>query len=649
MRGITACALLVRVQVAEQPLLYVDPEQCEAAGGARNALASALCGAEVWGDALLASVELKLRDRDEMGRPVVSARRVSIGDLETRLAKRVGGAVGFIGFKYSRVLLGAWAVPRAGGDVGAGRQRDRRFVEGARAWEAAKGPRAILHEYFQDKGARSEQMQWHIHTDSVHDADTENATPPFVGRVDFGWAEGLPLPAGARQVQPGWAELACEPCPTKKGAENAAAVALLSALQALRPTDAPLQFLEMRPPAIYAFAAELVDAGAAAAATDVAAVNELRGTGAPADELHCDGTTLIVSVRLARLEKPPAEDAPRPLPWAALGGGGGSDEGAADGGSTGGGVIGSGGLLLEELRRVPVLLGGKVVAVAVEELLRATAARTEAVCHVRVRYHGVTLAFPAPLTPPTSPAPAAAPHTLHLPAAPLVAAAASPASPAPLPPSLWAGVPCWCVLHARVHEVEPSPEQRAVLTGGTGPGGHNDERLSFVSRLVRQWGYASLMDVGCGQGKLPVRLVQDGAFVDGCVQLVGLEPDPKPSVKPERRTAAPSPRRRAHQSSAHVHVHIPRSCRTQNRAPLIHQTLRRAAERVAAALAGEVAAGRATPSVQLYCGSLEDAWRVRPRCEVVTMVEVVEHLDPPQLAAVGDVLLRRVRPRRFVY
>jgi hypothetical protein len=70
---------------------------------------------------------------------------------------------------------------------------------------------------------------------------------------------------------------------------------------------------------------------------------------------------------------------------------------------------------------------------------------------------------------------------------------------------------------------------------------------------------------------------------------------------------------------------------------------------VAAALAGEVAAGRATPSVQLYRGSLEDAWRVRPRCEVVTMVEVVEHLDPPQLAAVGDVLLRRVRPRRLVY
>jgi hypothetical protein len=47
---------------------------------------------------------------------------------------------------------------------------------------------------------------------------------------------------------------------------------------------------------------------------------------------------------------------------------------------------------------------------------------------------------------------------------------------------------------------------------------------------------------------------------------------------------------------------------------------------VAAALAGEAAAGSATPSVQLYRGGLEDAWRVRPRCEVVTMVEVVEHL-----------------------
>ena len=83
------------------------------------------------------------------------------------------------------------------------------------------------------------------------------------------------------------------------------------------------------------------------------------------------------------------------------------------------------------------------------------------------------------------------------------------------------------MLHARVHAVEPPPELRAVLTGGAGPGGHNDERLSFVSKLVRQWGFASLMDVGCGEGKLLVRLVQDGAFVDSCVQLVGLEPDPK--------------------------------------------------------------------------------------------------------------------------
>jgi hypothetical protein len=456
--GMCMCMYTARArhwQAAEQPLLYFDPEQCETAGGARNALASALCGAEVWGDALLASTELKGRDRDEMGRPAVSARRVSIGDLETKLAKRVGGTVGFIGFKYNRVLLGAWAVPRAGGDVGAGQQRDRRFVEGARAWEAAKGPRAILNEYVSYKGALSEQTQWRIHTDSVHNADASK--PPFVGRALFGWPEGLPLPTGARQLERGCVELACEPCPTKKGAENAAAVALLGALQALEPADAPLQFLEMYPPAIYAFA----DAGDAAAATDVAtaepmrwweqclhrclAVPELHGTGpvaaAPAEELHTDGTTLIVSVRLARLEKPPAADTPRPLPWATLapeeGGGGGSGEGAADGGGAGGRVVmSSGGLLLEELRRVPVLLGGRVVAVAVEELLRATAARTEAVCHVRVRYHGDPC---APCTPHVPHVPHA-PHAPHVPCACRTSAhlraPAAPLVPATAPPRL---------------------------------------------------------------------------------------------------------------------------------------------------------------------------------------------------------------------
>ena len=69
-------------QVLDQPLLYVDPEQCSAAGGVRNALASALCGAEVWGDALLASTEL--RGRDGMGRPAISAKQVSVADLEVR-------------------------------------------------------------------------------------------------------------------------------------------------------------------------------------------------------------------------------------------------------------------------------------------------------------------------------------------------------------------------------------------------------------------------------------------------------------------------------------------------------------------------------------------------------------------------------------
>jgi hypothetical protein len=592
--GMCMCMYTARArhwQAAEQPLLYFDPEQCETAGGARNALASALCGAEVWGDALLASTELKGRDRDEMGRPAVSARRVSIGDLETKLAKRVGGTVGFIGFKYNRVLLGAWAVPRAGGDVGAGQQRDRRFVEGARAWEAAKGPRAILNEYVSYKGALSEQTQWRIHTDSVHNADASK--PPFVGRALFGWPEGLPLPTGARQVERGCVELACEPCPTKKGAENAAAVALLGALQALEPADAPLQFLEMYPPAIYAFA----DAGDAAAATDVAtaepmrwweqclhrclAVPELHGTGpvaaAPAEELHTDGTTLIVSVRLARLEKPPAADTPRPLPWATLapeeGGGGGSGEGAADGGGAGGRVVmSSGGLLLEELRRVPVLLGGRVVAVAVEELLRATAARTEAVCHVRVRYHG-------------DPCAPCAPHVPHVPHAPHVPCAcrtsahlrapAAPLVPATAPPRL-------LHRHASCTAAPLSVRRRAVLVRAARARARGRATTRAASRADRRRGArraqrcATLLRVG-SRAAVGLRLAHGRGVRPGqapCAARAGRRarrrlcaaggPRPRPQTLGEaraRRTAAPSPRRPAHRPSAHLH--IPHSPRTQ--------------------------------------------------------------------------------------
>ena len=59
------------------------------------------------------------------------------------------------------------------------------------------------------------------------------------------------------------------------------------------------------------------------------------------------------------------------------------------------------------------------------------------------------------------------------------------------------------------------------------------------------------------------------------------------------------------------------------------KTLRRAAERVAAARDAEVAAGRAPPAVALYRGGLEEAWRLVPRCEALCMVEVAEQLERP--------------------
>ena len=53
------------------------------------------------------------------------------------------------------------------------------------------------------------------------------------------------------------------------------------------------------------------------------------------------------------------------------------------------------------------------------------------------------------------------------------------------------------------------------------------------------------------------------------------------------------------------------------------------------------------PHVSLLRGSLA-ALRLTPRCDVITLVEVVEHLDPPELALVGEVLLRRAAPRALL-
>ena len=64
---------------------------------------------------------------------------------------------------------------------------------------------------------------------------------------------------------------------------------------------------------------------------------------------------------------------------------------------------------------------------------------------------------------------------------------------------------------------------------------------------------------------------------------------------------------------------------------------------------GETGTDRSTPSVQLVRCSLADldaeqvGW-----AEVITLVEVVEHLDPPALRELGAALLGRCAPRVLI-
>ncbi|KAL1522445.1 hypothetical protein AB1Y20_017433 [Prymnesium parvum] len=179
-----------------------------------------------------------------------------------------------------------------------------------------------------------------------------------------------------------------------------------------------------------------------------------------------------------------------------------------------------------------------------------------------------------------------------------------------LPPPLVAraaaryyGAACVCVIELAVLAVEEPQEERYELsaTGGEGLVSHGDERLAFVERLASEAaasdGLTSLADVGCGEGKLLARLARLPLFT----RLVGI--DASPSARPLAKAAAKI--------------------------------------RAAAPAEGPV------PRASLYCGSLRSLDQA-PRCEVITLVEVVEHLDSPELEAVGPALFGRCAPRRVI-
>ena len=121
----------------------------------------------------------------------------------------------------------------------------------------------------------------------------------------------------------------------------------------------------------------------------------------------------------------------------------------------------------------------------------------------------------------------------------------------------------------------------------------------------------SVADVGCGEAKLLTQLILEHIPLSA---LYGIDQATTPSVL-----------RRASTKFGLV--------------------LRAAAEEVQAAAAAGSEPLAPPPQVTLLCGSLST---LDISCDAILLVEVIEHLDPADLAAVGSVLLGQCAPHRLL-
>lgn len=149
-----------------------------------------------------------------------------------------------------------------------------------------------------------------------------------------------------------------------------------------------------------------------------------------------------------------------------------------------------------------------------------------------------------------------------------------------------------------------SPVSLAFLMWQSGVS-HGEERQLFVQRLLTQWGSISLCDIGCGEATLLRKLLDrhQQETSPPLESLVGVDH----TLRSLRKGAKLL--RRAHDDAA---VRSASSC------------------------------GRPPPKASLVCGSFA---AITPfACDVITLIEVIEHLDPPDLDLVGEVLLGRYAP-----
>jgi len=124
----------------------------------------------------------------------------------------------------------------------------------------------------------------------------------------------------------------------------------------------------------------------------------------------------------------------------------------------------------------------------------------------------------------------------------------------------------------------------------------HDLRLDRVSEAVQELGAASVLDLGCGEGRLLARLIK----LRGIDHIVGVDP----SVR----------------------------------------TLEVAARRLHLNTAGEALRNR----MRLQMGSLTYGDRRWHGFDVATLVEVIEHIDPPRLSALELSLFGDARPRNVI-
>lgn len=144
-------------------------------------------------------------------------------------------------------------------------------------------------------------------------------------------------------------------------------------------------------------------------------------------------------------------------------------------------------------------------------------------------------------------------------------------------------------------EEAEAPEAPAQKPGETAPGLH-EQRLNAVMAAIREVGARSLADLGCGEGKLLALALKEQALV----RILGIDVSSQALAVARRR------------------LHLDRLPAAQR-------------ERI------EIAQGSL-----LYCDRRLEGF------DVAALVEVIEHLDPPRLSAMEQVVFGHARPRRVV-